>query len=408
MADHQEEEKTCRIEAVVTKYKTAGEIVNRTLQKVIEMCKPGAIVLEICDAGDKMLLEETSQIFKKDKEMKKGIAFPTCVCVNNCICHFSPLNSEAPVVLKDGDVVKIDMGCHIDGFVAVVAHTLVIGASKENKCTGKKADVIIAAHKSIEAALRLVRPGGQNTRVTEMTSKISEAFKCTPIEGMLSHQLKQHEIDGEKSIIQNPNDAQKKEHKECTFDEFEAYAIDVLISTGEGRGRESESRCTVFKRTQHVYQLKLKASRVFFSEMEKKSSSMPFTLRAFEDETRARLGVGECVQHGLLDPFQVLYEKDGEFVAQFKTTVLLLPNGTHKITGIPLDVSMYQSEHKLEDKAALELLKQSYKKKAAPAAAAAAEKKDEEKKPAGDEKAKPAAAKSATPKKAEKGKGDKK
>ena len=39
--------------------------------------------------------------------------------------------SEPDVVMADGDVVKIDMGCHLDGFVAVVAHTVVIGASAE-------------------------------------------------------------------------------------------------------------------------------------------------------------------------------------------------------------------------------------------------------------------------------------
>lgn len=51
---------------------------------------------------------------------------------------------------------------------------------------------------------------------------------------MLSHQLKQFEIDGEKSIIQNPNEMQKKEHEKSTFELHEVYAIDVLISTGEG------------------------------------------------------------------------------------------------------------------------------------------------------------------------------
>lgn len=339
--------------------------------KVIEMCKPGASVIDICEFGDKTVLEECGLVYKKDKELRKGIAFPTCICVNNCICHFSPLRSEPVVILKDGDVVKIDMGAHIDGFIAVVAHTIVIGASKDKKATGRKADVILAAQKSIEAALRLVRPGGVNTRVTEITQKICETYKCLPIEGMLSHQLKQHEIDGEKSIIQNPNDAQKKEHKDCSFDEYEVYALDCLVSTGEGRGKEKEARCTVFKRTEHTYQLKMKASRAFFSEVEKKSSMMPFTLRAFEDETRARLGVGECVTHGLLDPFQVLYEKDSEFVAQFKTTVLVLPNGSAKITGIPFDVSSFESEHKIEDKAVLEVLKLSYSsgnKKKKPAA----------------------------------------
>lgn len=54
-----------------------------------------------------MLFDETVKVFKKEKELKKGVAFPTCLSVNNCICHFSPLVSDADVELKDGDVVKM-------------------------------------------------------------------------------------------------------------------------------------------------------------------------------------------------------------------------------------------------------------------------------------------------------------
>ena len=52
-----------------------------------------------------------------------GIAFPCCISVNNCICHYSPLTHDADTVLKAGDLAKIDLGAHIDGFIAVVAHT---------------------------------------------------------------------------------------------------------------------------------------------------------------------------------------------------------------------------------------------------------------------------------------------
>jgi hypothetical protein len=83
---------------------------------------------------------------------------------------------------------------------------------------------------------------------------------------------------------------------------------------------------------------------------------MPFTLRSIEDEKNARLGVKECVNHKLLDPFTVLYEKDDEFVAQFKYTVLLLPNGTLKITGLPFESQLYQSEHSLVDQTLTDLL----------------------------------------------------
>lgn len=89
-----------------------------------------------------------------------GIAFPCCISVNNCICHFSPLNSEPDYILQDGDMAKIDIGAHIDGFIAVVAHTVVVSETK-SKITGRKADVMVAAHLAAEAALRLVRPGNE-------------------------------------------------------------------------------------------------------------------------------------------------------------------------------------------------------------------------------------------------------
>ena len=58
-----------------------------------------------------------------------------------------------------------------------------------------------------------------------------------PIEGMLSHQLKQNIINGDKTIIQNPNEGQRKEHEKCDFEKHEVYGLDVIISTGEGTVR---------------------------------------------------------------------------------------------------------------------------------------------------------------------------
>ncbi|XP_023217706.1 proliferation-associated protein 2G4-like [Centruroides sculpturatus] len=173
---------------------------------------------------------------------------------------------------------------------------------------------------------------------------------------MLSYQLKQYRIDGEKSIIQNPTEAQRKEHEKCEFELHEVYAIDVLISTGEGKGREMDTRTTVYKKTDEIYQLKMKASRAFFSEVDKRFGNMPFTLRAFDDEKKARMGVVECVNHKLVEPFTVLYEKEGEYVAQFKFTVLLMPTGSHKITSGPIDMDMYETEFKLEDESLKMLL----------------------------------------------------
>ncbi|KAI8424098.1 hypothetical protein MSG28_002705 [Choristoneura fumiferana] len=358
MADDKEVEKTIAEDLVVTKYKLAGQIVNRVLEQLLAKCVPDASAREICEFGDKSILDETSKVFKKEKDSKKGIAFPTCVSVNNCICHFSPIPSETDYILKQGDLVKVDLGAHIEGFIAVVAHSICVGTEE---VTGRAADVLLAAHYASEAALRLLRPDNENYAVTDAVQKISAEFGCKPVEGMLSHQLKQFRIDGEKSIIQNPSEAQRKEHEKSTLETYEVYAMDVLISTGDAVGREMDTRCTIYKKTEEIYQLKLKASRMFYSEVRNKHGSMPFNLRSFDKETSARLGVVECVNHKLIEPFQVLYERPNELVAQFKFTALLLPSGTHRITGLPFDKATCKSERSIKDPELNSLLNSSAK-----------------------------------------------
>ncbi|RXG55554.1 Proliferation-associated protein 2G4 [Armadillidium vulgare] len=344
-----EDEHTIAEDIVVTKYKMVGDIVNRVLKKLIEKCVSGASVRELCKEGDSMIEEETGAVFKREKDMKKGIAFPVCMSTNNCINHFSPLLSDTDVILQDGDLVKIDFGAHLDGFISVVGHTLVVGAPKENKVTGRKADVMLAAYYAAEAALRMIKPGNQNYVVTDVINKIAEEYKCKPVEGMLSFQLQQGRIDGEKTIIQNPTEAQRKEVEKCEFETHDVFGIDVIISTGEGIGREMESRVTIYRKTDEVYSLKLKASKEFYSKVKKSYGMMPFNLRSFDDEKKARMGVVECVSHKLVEPYPVLWEKPNDFVAQFKYTVLLMPNGPNRITGLPFDVDAFHSEYSIKN-----------------------------------------------------------
>ena len=130
------------------------------------------------------------------------------------------------------------------------------------------------------------------------------------------------------------------------------------MSTGEGKPREHEARCNVFKRQlDQVYNLKSKSARAFFVEVNKRFPTLPFSVRALSDATAAKVGVKECINHDLLLPYPVYQEKPGEFVAQFKATVVVQPRSTAVICGnTPLDVARYQSEHSVSDPALQELL----------------------------------------------------
>lgn len=313
---------------VVTKYKTAAEIVNKALQLVILECKPKAKIVDICEKGDAFIREQAGSMYKNmKKKIERGVAFPTCISVNNIVCHFSPMATDE-TVLEENDVVKIDMGCHIDGFIAVVAHTLVL---QEGPVSGRAADVITAANTAAEVALRLVRPGKKNKDVTEAIHKVAAAYDCKVVEGVLSHQLKQFVIDGNKVILSVSNPETRVDDAE--FEENEVYAVDIVMSTGDGKPKLlDEKQTTVYKRAvDKNYHLKMKSSRFIFSEISQKYPIMPFSARALE-EKRARLGLVECVNHDLLQPYPVLHEKPGDLVAHIKFTVLLMPNGSDRIT----------------------------------------------------------------------------
>jgi len=218
--------------------------------------------------------------------------------------------------------------------------------------------VICAAHYAAECAHRLIKPGKKNTEVTEVINKVAEEFKCEALEGVLSHQMKRFVIDGNKVIISKST----LEHKvdEFEFEENQVYGVDIVVSTGEGKAKEMETRTTIFKRAvDQNYLLKMKAARYVFNEINTRFPTLPFTLRAL-DETRARLGITECLKHDLVNPYPVLFEKQGEYIAQFKFTVLLLPSGTMRLNSHPLP--FVSSEHKIEDQSINAILQMSTKR----------------------------------------------
>ncbi|KAJ3020663.1 UNVERIFIED_CONTAM: Proliferation-associated protein 2G4 [Siphonaria sp. JEL0065] len=358
-----EENENALVADTVTKYQTAADVANKALNAVIAALVPGAKVNEVTKLGDTAILEGVKSVYKQKKDLVKGIAFPTCVSPGNVICHLAPIASDAATVpaLAEGDVVRIELGAQIDGFAALVAHTHVVGASKTAPVTGKKADLIAAAHYATEAALRLLKPGKNNYDVTDAISKVAADFGVTPVQGMQSHQLKRNEIAGNNSkrIILNPSDQQRKDTKKVDFEEGDVFSLDIVFSTGEGYPRTNEThRTTVFKKTEIQYALKTAAARATYSLIKKDFGAFPFAISNFEDESKAKLGLIEIEKNGLVEPYRVCYEQDGEDSVHVIITVLLLNNGPLKITGVSFDPEVIKSDKVIKDEEIKALLAQ--------------------------------------------------
>eukprot|EP00168_Porphyra_purpurea_P003457 TRINITY_DN1407_c0_g1_i4.p1 TRINITY_DN1407_c0_g1~~TRINITY_DN1407_c0_g1_i4.p1 ORF type:complete len:302 (+),score=107.74 TRINITY_DN1407_c0_g1_i4:95-1000(+) len=239
---------------VVTKHMDAAAIANKALATVLKGTVAGMSVIKLCALGDKIITDGAAAIYNKardaaGKKLAKGVAFPTCVNINHCAAHFCPISTDefAGVTLAAGDLVSIQLGVHIDGYVAQAATCAAVRDSPGADAptvTGKAADALTAAHTAAEAALRVLRPGRTNADVTEVIKKAAAAYGVEPLEGVLSHQVSRNVIDGENVILNKPTTDHKVDT--VTFEENVVWVLDVAMSTGRARPakRSRGQRCS--------------------------------------------------------------------------------------------------------------------------------------------------------------------
>jgi len=139
-------------------------------------------------------------------------------------------------------LVKVEFGAHIDGYTANIAHTLIVGG----KAKDKKAAVVLAAYDAFIAATRSIKAGSLNQEVTANIAKVCEAYEVEPMQGVLSHKVKKHLIDGNECIINKETPEQRVEDWE--FAPGDVISLDVFVTSGDGMGKEADVRTTVYKR----------------------------------------------------------------------------------------------------------------------------------------------------------------
>lgn len=286
--------------------------------------------MEISRLGDKAIEEGVAGVFKSDKKLQKGSAFPTTVSINNIICNYAPLptDSASSTALKAGDVVKIQLGAHIDGYATVAAETMVVGASKSKPVEGSTADAIKAAWTAAECAIRVMMPGKTNHEIAKEVENCIKEFKgVRPVEGMQTNQMEKDVIDGKKKIVLAAEASSRPDA--CKLEENEVYGVDIQVTTSEsGKPKTDTDKTTIYKKTGSTYQLKMATSRKVFSEVQKVAGAFPFNLSVLEDEKKAKMGIQECVNHNLVTPFEVLYDgKDGSVTAQIFFTAAINSKG---------------------------------------------------------------------------------
>jgi len=269
---------------------------------------------------------------------------------------------------------------HIDGYISVCAETVIVKhkkieevevpsyivkeLSKELELIYDERinDVLHAVYYGSELALRFMRTGMRNTEVTSALEKVASFFHCSSVRGILSHSMERFEMDGDKIILSKFEEEQMID--EFIFTPYQAYAIDIVMSTGNGIFREGSERTNIFKRDPKVqYKVKSNSSKKILNEIKEKFFNFPFNIRNTEDIKITKVGLVELTKHNLVKGYPVITEIEGEYVAQSKFTVLVLPQSTIRLTRT-MEKPTTNSKYNIESDPDLQkMLQMSIKKK---------------------------------------------
>ena len=198
--------------ATFEKYRKAGEISAQIKKEVLEKIKPGMKILDLAEF-----------IEKRVAELGGRPAFPVNIGINDITAHYTPKVDDA-VVIKPGDLVKIDHGVHVDGWVADMAYTY---------CSEKN-ELIKVVGDALHAGMKVIRPG---VRISEISKAINETVAAAGfgvIVNLSGHGLDQYVIHGPPIIPNIINDAQQE------LKEGDVIALEPFVCEKNGNVKDSE------------------------------------------------------------------------------------------------------------------------------------------------------------------------
>lgn len=282
----------------LSRYKKAGEIVVQAKGFAKTLLKEGTLLVDITD-----------KIENKIIELGGRPAFPVNLSVNEIAAHHVPAFGEK-ITLKVGDLVKVDIGVHVDGFIADTAFSYSIGKSEENE------KLIVAANSAVEAALKLAKPGIAVRELGGAVAKeiISGGFQ--PIRNLTGHMVDEYNLHAGLNVPNYDNGNNTKLEKDMVL------AIEPFATIGEGVVVEGKG-AEVFKLEKIGM---VRTGRDILMHIAEQYKTLPFAKRWLVKKfklLKTNLLLREAVAKGLLKEYKVLREKTGEKVSQAEHTVIV-------------------------------------------------------------------------------------
>ncbi len=283
-------------DGILEKYLAAGNLAATILRESAQEIRAGGSYLELVESVEARV-----------KAGGADLAFPLNVSLNEDAAHDTASTGDGRIFSR-GDVVKLDLGVQIDGYIADTATTVDLG---------NNALLLEASREALEAAIQVVRPGVTAGELGAIVQNVIERRGYRPIANLTGHGLDQYVLHRDPTI---PNIAI---NGGTVLEEGMAFAIEPFATTGSGRVGE-KTRVEIFSQIAEK-PVRIPSARAVMERVRDRQG-LPFSRRWFNDK-KMDFALPGLVRSQILHGYPVLADIPGSLVSQHEHTLIVTADG---------------------------------------------------------------------------------
>lgn len=296
-------------EKVFKKYKCAGKIAREVREEMKKTVRAGMPILDLCEKAESLIREKGGKP-----------AFPCNISVNEIAAHYtSPPQDHRRI--PENSIVKVDLGVHVDGYIADTATTVCFNPEYEA--------MVRTAEEALKKAVEILHGGLFTSRFGSIIQKTIKGRGFKPISNLTGHSIGRYLVHAGKSLpnIFNLSISRVKAG--------EVYGVEPFVTTADATGRvENGKDAYIFRFLKHR-RLKNPYAKQLLKRIENNFHTLPFTERWLKDQLtqrRYRDAFRELLSSKSIISYPLLIEASGRPIAQAEHTIMIVEDGCLVLT----------------------------------------------------------------------------
>ncbi len=293
-------------ESVRQKLRLAGKVAAEARTLGVSLCKEGASLLDIAE-----------RIERHMRSHGAPPAFPTCLSIDHIAAHYSPVHDDR-LTLKRGNVVKLDLGAQVDGYIADTAVSVEIA-------TRNWTELIKASEQALETAIEVCRPKTPTRLIGAAIERAIESYGFKPISNLTGHTIERYNLHAGKSV---PNVGGVGDE---VVESGDTLAIEPFSTNGAGKveGRKSGN----IYRLLSTREIAPQPLNDFLRQIHEHFKTLPFSERwAYALDAKAPAHLGRLLRAGRIMTYESLVDVGRGIVAQTEHTMIVDGGGVEVTT----------------------------------------------------------------------------